>query len=125
MGVEMVMREIKTASAAEEVQRMAMRCSERKPLAAQEAAWRAVRAKDVILMRTMEAQVEMMDKIEEEQRGQSKRAASTSFSDRRDTTGTSAWKAAYTAAADGKPNMAFIHYYTAVAAYSGVIVHAV
>jgi len=120
--VELTMRAVSTAAACEELVRRAEEISKRQPIAAQEAAWRAVAARDTHTLRVLEQQAEMITKIEEEQRGRTKRDSATIYAERRDVTEVSAWKQAYTTAADGKPNMAFINYYTAAATYAGVVV---
>lgn len=80
---------------------------------------RAVQARDPKVMLALEKAAEVMGKEEDNQRGQTRRAA-RHLADQIETTETQLWKEAYRTAADGNPHEAYQWIYGAAAWMAGV-----
>ncbi len=84
---------------------------------------RIANARSQKFMKTLEKCAEVMDQMAENQRGQVKRQASTSFSEKVDPTVTNLFREAYKAADNGGLEMqTFGYLYGAVAEYAGYII---
>jgi hypothetical protein len=118
MSAIVLQRPIDTAGAAEALHRLANRLYESGYMVS-EAAGRAVRARDPIMLATLEAQATMVSRIAEEQHGHTRRLSTAKW--KPEPTMVQSWKEAYATADRGQPNNAFFPYYTAVAIWCGFI----
>lgn len=90
-------------------------------LAMVEQAMRAVRAKDPVLLETLERCANVLDSMAEGQGGQTRRQSSTEFSHRFEPTVVKAFKEAFRSAQDGTPIPHLGYLYAAAAKFQGVI----
>ena len=80
---------------------------------------RIARARDHKFMLALEQITEVLEKVEEEQNGRTRRDASTPFALRHKPAVVQAYVKAYEAACEGQPNEAFAYLYAAIAHYAG------
>ena len=80
---------------------------------------RVARAQNPTLLRTLDACAEVMDTIEDEQRGRTRR--STKDANRAKSHEASMFREAYRLADEGNADMVFAFIYTAAAEYAGII----
>ena len=81
---------------------------------------RAAKARDDKMMRILEKAAEIIDKEEENQRGETRRSADV-YSAQIETTETQMWKAAYKTADAGTPEEALMWIYGAAACLAGIL----
>lgn len=81
--------------------------------------WRAALARDPKLLKCLEKGAEIISKIDESQRGQTRRSASLKADEQVETTTTQLWKEAYRLADEGRPIRNFEWVYGAAALLCG------
>lgn len=80
---------------------------------------RAVQAKDRYVMTALERMAETLDKMSEDQTGQTRRAAGADLADTVEPAVVQTWKKAYASALDDEPDPSYAFYYAAVTYFVG------
>ena len=84
-------------------------------------AMRAAKARDSMLCAALDRATEVLDKLEEAQRGETRRQSSTAFSERHETPPVAAWKAARETLDKGAPAPQLKWIYVAAAELAGIL----
>lgn len=98
---------------------MALRAQHSGRQAFADTGWRAALARDPKLLKCLERGAEIVAKIDESQRGQTRRSASNAENERGETTTTQLWKEAYRLCDEGRPIRNFEWVYGAAALLCG------
>ena len=83
--------------------------------------WRAAQARDGRLLKVLECSANIIAKVDEDQRGRTRRAADTPFSESMETTVTQLWRGAYETVDKGTPVRALEWIYGAAALMCGYL----
>ncbi len=83
--------------------------------------WRAAQDRDPRLLKVLECSANILSKMDEDQRGQTRRGTDTPFAEQRETTVTQLWKGAYETVDRGTPTRALEWIYGAAALMCGYL----
>jgi len=119
MSIDITSRANITRQTVERIYRRANELQQRQVAHMSEKGMRVARAQHPVLLRTLEACAEQMEKIEENQRGRTQRMARDN--NRARSQETSIFREAFRLADEGKPFEVYAFIYGAVAEYAGII----
>ena len=104
----------------EESYRRALRAQRHRQQSFAEKGLRAARARDSRILKALEGGAEVLQGMQERQRGRTMRSASTSFGERVDLTEYALWREAFKLADSGSPTQHFEWIYGAAAELAGL-----
>ena len=115
------LEEVVTAERVEWAYHHAMNAQSRRNQRFADVGMRAARERDGRLLKVLEKSASILSKMDEDQRGQTRRSASATYAEQRETTVTQLWKAAYETVDKGTPTQHLEWIYGAAAYMCGYL----